>query len=104
MKSSLPKHRTKRFQVGQVILVLSVLPWLAWVLWLGHNNSFDDPVAHHRWLTKIIILFTAGVCISLVALIFLLFGLFGNGLKPGLYAALASALFLFYLASLLVGD
>jgi hypothetical protein len=101
MKSPLSKHRAKRFQVGQVILVLSVLPWLAWVLWLGHNNPFDDPVAHHRWLMKINILFTAGVCISLVALIFLLFG---NGLKRGLYAALASGLLLFYLASLLVGD
>ena len=100
MKSPLSTYRAKRFQAGKMTLALSVLPWVAWVLWLGQNIPFDDTVAHHRWVMKINILFTAGVCISLVALILLLLG---NGWKRVLYAGLASGLLLFYLATLLVG-
>jgi hypothetical protein len=86
---------------GKVTLALSVLPWIAWIFWLGRNDPWSDPVAHHHWLMKNIVSFASGICVSLVALILLLFG---KGWKRILYVALAFGLMAFYTGTLLVGD
>ena len=94
-------RRAKLFRVGEVLLALAVLPRVAWVTWMGRNDPSDNPLAHHHWVTRILVSFAAGVLISLIALICLLFG---RGWRRVTAATMALCLFLFYAATILVGD
>lgn len=94
-------RRAKLFRVGKVLLALAVLPWVAWVTWMGKNDPSENPLAHHHWVTRIEVSFAAGVLISLIALICLLFG---RGWRRVIAATMALCLFLFYAATMLAGD
>jgi hypothetical protein len=93
--------RKKKFDLGKVLLGLAVVPWLMWIFWLGRNDPFESPVLHHQWSMRITSAFAVGTLLSFAALILLLFG---KGWKRVVCAAAAIGLFLFYAATMLVGD